>query len=155
MSDTAHPGTPQPSGGQLVVFSVAGDEYALPIGKVQEIIRYIDPRPVGSTDAWIVGVISLRGKIIPVFDLGLRLGHAPNCGPDAKIVIVDSDGGTAGIVVDDVADVLTIDAAHVDSAPEIATDFMAAIAQVGERLVVVLDAEVLFGRLDLIAAAAA
>jgi purine-binding chemotaxis protein CheW len=155
MSDTAHPGSPPIGGGQLVVFSVAGDEFALPIAKVQEIIRYIEPRQVGGADASIAGVISLRGKIIPVFDLALRLGHAAHREPDAKIVIVDSDAGTAGIVVDDVADVLTIDAAHLDDAPDIATAFMAAIAQVGERLVVVLDAEVLFGGLDLIAAAAA
>ena len=59
---------------QLVVFSLGDEEYALPITDVQEIIRYAEPRAVASESPWIKGVISLRGKIIPVCDLATRLG---------------------------------------------------------------------------------
>ena len=59
---------------QLVVFSIGSEEYALPIGAVHEIIRYTEPRTVTSDVPWIRGVIGLRGKIIPIYDLASRMG---------------------------------------------------------------------------------
>jgi hypothetical protein len=59
---------------QLVVFSLGDEEYALPIADVHEIIRYTEPRSVASSVDWVRGVISLRGKIVPVYDLASRLG---------------------------------------------------------------------------------
>ncbi|MGO9957953.1 MAG: chemotaxis protein CheW [Solirubrobacteraceae bacterium] len=50
---------------QLVVFTLCGEQYALPIAHVQEIIRYTQPRPVASSDCWVRGVLNLRGKIVP------------------------------------------------------------------------------------------
>lgn len=140
-------------GGQLVVFSLGDDEYALPIQKVQEIIRYTEPRAVAADEAWIAGVISLRGKIVPVCDLTQRLGLGAHPRTDAKIVIVDGANGTAGIIVDDVAEVLTVAADAVDSVPTAGRDFLQAIAKLGDRLVVVLDPDRLFGDAELAAAA--
>ena len=59
---------------QLVIFSLHGEQYALPITTVQEIIRHTEPRSLASSTPWIKGVINLRGKIIPVCDLAGRLG---------------------------------------------------------------------------------
>ena len=59
---------------QLVVFSIGSEEYALPIGAVHEIIRFTEPRSVASDVPWIRGVIGLRGKIIPIYDLASRMG---------------------------------------------------------------------------------
>src|SRR5919197_5555904 len=81
---------------QLVVFSLGEEEYALPITQVQEIIRYTEPRAVASEAPWIRGVISLRGKIIPVCDLAARLGLEIKGGERANIVIVETESGTAG-----------------------------------------------------------
>ena len=64
---------PETSSNQLVVFSLGSEEYALPIGAVHEIIRYTEPRRVASSEPWIRGVIGLRGKIIPIFDLAARM----------------------------------------------------------------------------------
>ena len=50
---------------QLVIFTLGAEDYALPIKKVQEIIRYTEPRSVASNDSSVRGVISLRGKIVP------------------------------------------------------------------------------------------
>jgi purine-binding chemotaxis protein CheW len=75
---------------QLVVFSLGDEEYALPITDVQEIIRYTEPRAVASEAPWIRGVISLRGKIIPVCDLAARLGLPADGEPHANIVIVET-----------------------------------------------------------------
>jgi purine-binding chemotaxis protein CheW len=127
---------------QLVVFSLGGEEYALPIGSVHEIIRYTEPRTVASDAAWIRGVIGLRGKIIPIFDLASRMGlQDPGSG---KIVIVESGTGQVGVVVDEVEEVLTISSEQLEDGP--ASDAIDAIAKIGDRLVVLLDPEGLFAR---------
>jgi purine-binding chemotaxis protein CheW len=123
---------------QLVVFALGEEEYALPIQQVQEIIRYSEPRAVASADPWIRGVISLRGKIIPVFDLGLRLGVHAEPGDNQKIVIVETDAGTAGVVVDEVEEVLTVEASQLDEVPGAGSDAIDAIAKIEDRLVVLL-----------------
>ena len=128
----------QPMSQQLVVFALGEEEYALPIQQVQEIIRYSEPRAVASAEPWIRGVISLRGKIIPVFDLGLRLGVHAEPGEHQKIVIVETDAGTAGVVVDEVEEVLTVEASQLDEVPGAGSDAIDAIAKIDDRLVVLL-----------------
>jgi purine-binding chemotaxis protein CheW len=123
---------------QLVVFSLGEEEYALPITHVQEIIRYTEPRGVASQTPWIKGVISLRGKIVPVYDLASRLGLQTST--DAyKIVIVESGDDMAGVVVGDVEEVLTVTSADLDEVPAAGAACIKAIAKVGDRLVVLLD----------------
>lgn len=123
---------------QLVVFALGREEYALPIQQVQEIIRYSEPRAVSSAEPWIRGVISLRGKIVPVFDLGLRLGLHAEPAQDQKIVIVETDNGTAGVIVDEVEEVLTVDAGQLEEVPGAGSDAIDAIAKIDDRLVVLL-----------------
>ncbi|MCK9247708.1 MAG: chemotaxis protein CheW [Solirubrobacteraceae bacterium] len=129
---------------QLVAFTLGAEEYALPIDEVQEIIRYTPPRSVAATDDAVRGVIALRGKIVPVHDLDRQLGLPSRDGEPTKIVMVESAGGHVGIVVDDVTEVLTVDASQIEPAPMSAAA-VAGIAQVGDRLVVVLDTAALFG----------
>ena len=102
---------------QLVIFSLGAEEYALPITRVQEIIRYTEPRSVASQTAWIRGVINLRGKIVPVCDLALRLGLPTERAESAKIVIVETQIGTAGVIVDDVEEVLTVSDEQLEAFP--------------------------------------
>src|SRR3978361_2101865 len=81
---------------QLVVFSLGEEEYALPITQVHEIIRFTEPRSVSSADPGVRGVISLRGKILPVYDLATRLGVEHADVSEAKIVIVETADDMAG-----------------------------------------------------------
>jgi purine-binding chemotaxis protein CheW len=133
--------------GQLVVFSLGEEEYALPISYVHEIIRYTEPRTVASDDPSVCGVISLRGKILPVFDLATRLGLKTERSERAKIVIVETgnDGSSslAGIVVDDVEEVLTVDEDQLDTegGSGVIGDAVDAIAKIDDRLVVLLSPE--------------
>jgi purine-binding chemotaxis protein CheW len=131
---------------QLVVFSLGEEEYALPITQVHEIIRFTEPRSVASTDPSVRGVISLRGKILPVYDLATRLGvqHAEN-DAEAKIVIVETAEDMAGVVVDDVEEVITIDGDALDDAPTAGGRGIDGIAKIGDRLVVLLDPEGIVG----------
>jgi purine-binding chemotaxis protein CheW len=142
--------------GQIVVFSLGDEEYALPIEQVQEIIRYAEPRSIASDSPSIRGVISLRGKIVPVCDLASHVGSV-NTHDDAggKVVIVETGESTAGILVDDVAEVLTISAEDVDDVPTASSDAINGIAKVGDRLIVLLDTAGIFGGIDLDVAAAA
>jgi purine-binding chemotaxis protein CheW len=125
---------------QLVVFSLGEEEYALPITQVHEIIRYTEPRSVASSDPSVRGVISLRGKILPVYDLATRLGVEHADVSEAKIVIVETAQDMAGVIVDDVEEVITIDAEQIGEAP-IGGRGIDGIAKIGDRLVVLLDPE--------------
>jgi len=137
---------------QLVIFSLGSEEYALPITRVQEIIRYTEPRSVASQTAWIRGVINLRGKIVPVCDLALRLGLPTEREESAKIVIVETQIGTAGVIVDDVEEVLTVDEEQLEAVPSADADYVEAIAKVDDRLAILLNPDGLFAGVDIAAA---
>ena len=129
---------PNDSTMQLVVFSLGDEEYALPITHVQEIIRYTEPRGVASQTPWVKGVISLRGKIVPVYDLASRLNLTVDS-PSSKIVMVESGDDMAGVIVGDVEEVLTLTSDDLDEVPAAGAACIQAIAKVGDRLVVLLD----------------
>ena len=140
MSDTSISTTQQ-----LVVFSLGSEEYALPIGSVQEIIRYAEPRSVVSEAAWIRGVIGLRGKIVPIYDLAARLGLMVES-EAGKIVIVETGAEPVGVMVDDVEEVLTVAADQLEDVAAAESDSIDAIAKIGDRLVILLSPEGLFAR---------
>src|SRR6201990_1801349 len=123
---------------QLVVFSLGSEEYALPIGAVHEIIRFTEPRTVASEVPWIRGVIGLRGKIIPIFDLPSRMGLQATDSESGKIVIVETATGQAGIVVGDVEEVLTVTTEQLEDVPTADRETIEAIAKIGDRLVILL-----------------
>jgi purine-binding chemotaxis protein CheW len=124
---------------QLVVFSLAEHEYALEIARVQEIIQYQAPSPVAADGGWIRGVIDLRGKIVPVCDLAVRLGFTDTEATTGIILIVDTADGSAGFIVDQVQEVLATDPEQHEPAPAAAADFIAGIAKIEDRLVMLLD----------------
>ena len=140
---------------QLVVFSLGGEEYALPIGAVHEIIRFTEPRSVASDQPWIHGVIGLRGKIIPIYDLAARMGLPATQEELGKIVIVETGTGQAGVVVGDVEEVLTVNADQLEDIPTTGNDAINSIAKIGDRLVVLLDPEGLFAPVQIDDAVAA
>jgi purine-binding chemotaxis protein CheW len=131
---------------QLVVFSLGSEEYALPIGSVHEIIRFTEPRTVASDAAWIRGVIGLRGKIIPIFDLASRMELESGSTEPGKIVIVESGTGQVGVMVDEVEEVLTVTSEQLEDVPRAASDAIEAIARIEDRLVILLNPAGLFAR---------
>lgn len=139
---------------QLVVFSLGEEEYALPITQVQEIIRYAEPRSVASDVPWVRGVISLRGKIVPVYDLASRLGLASERGERQKIVIVETASDMAGVVVDDVEEVLTVEEGQIEDVPTAGTDAIESIVKIGDRLVILLNPTGIFASAAELATAA-
>jgi purine-binding chemotaxis protein CheW len=131
---------------QLVVFSLGAEEYALPIGAVHEIIRFTEPRAVASDAEWIRGVIGLRGKIIPIFDLAARMGLVNLSAAPGKIVIVETGTDQVGVIVDDVDEVITVTSDMLEDVPTASRDTIDSIAKVDDRLVILLNPEGLFAR---------
>ena len=123
---------------QLVVFTLGGEHYALAIEDVQEIIRYAEPRSVAARVAWVRGVISLRGRILPIYDIAARIGIPSQIGEQAKIVIVEAGPDTAGVIVDSVEEVLTVTEDQFENAPGADPDLIKAIVRIEDRLVLVL-----------------
>jgi purine-binding chemotaxis protein CheW len=132
----------------LVVFTLGTEEYGLPIQQVHEIIRYTEPRAVASRVEWVRGVISLRGRILPVFDLAARLGIKCELGDQAKIVIVESGNESAGVIVDGVEEVLTVAPEQIEEVPGADTTLIDSIAKLGDRLVVLLQPSTIFATAD-------
>lgn len=125
---------------QLVVCALGAEQYGLPIAQVREIVRFTAPRPVASELPWMRGVIGLRGRLVPVYDLAVRLGVAvasAGSAPSetAKIVIVEVGAQTVGLLVDDVVEVLTVAEAQLEDVPSGSGQ----IVRLGDRLVLLLD----------------
>jgi purine-binding chemotaxis protein CheW len=126
----------------VVVFTLGGERYALPIARVQEVIRHAHPRPVGSRVPFVAGVIELRGRIVPVCDVAARVGARAARSDQQKIVIVDLAGGQAGVLVDAVDEVVTVPESQLAPVPaEIRTAWLSNIARLSDELVMVLDPE--------------
>lgn len=135
---------------QLVVFCLGSAEYAVRISCVQEIIRYLPPRPMPGGAPGVEGVINLRGRIIPVIDLRRILGSDGVRPDDAKIVIVDVGDATLGMEVDEVSEVLTVGATDCEPAPPsmddgTGTGVIQAVVKLEGRLLVELDLDRLLG----------
>ncbi|HWE09038.1 MAG TPA: chemotaxis protein CheW [Solirubrobacteraceae bacterium] len=129
---------------QLVVFTLGAEHYALPIHAVNEIIRYAEPRSVASRSDWVRGVISLRGRIVPVYDVATRLGLTSQLTEQSKIVIVEAGAETAGVIVDSVEEVLTVSDDQIEEAPGADSTMIEAIIRIDDRLVVLLTLNTIF-----------
>jgi purine-binding chemotaxis protein CheW len=108
---------------------------------------------VASRTDWVRGVISLRGRIVPVYDVAARLGINSNLGDDAKIVIVEAGAETAGVIVDAVEEVLTVSDEQIEAVPGADTNLIDSIARVDDRLIVLLTLGTIFANPDLAVAA--
>ena len=95
---------------QLLTFVLDGSPYAVPVERVREIVRVRPIAPVPRLPGDVCGVISLRGEILEVIDLRLRLRlHATPAGRASRIIVAHAaDGGVAGLLVDGVSEVLNV-----------------------------------------------
>lgn len=135
---------------QCVVFSIGNEHYGIDIFQVREIIRVPAVTHVPGAPDDVQGVINLRGGVIPILDLRKRfgLGDAGVREQDRRIVVVEFDEQTLGIVVDGVSEVLEIDAGAIEPpSPYVMSAHshaIAGIAKLGERLIILLELEALF-----------
>lgn len=127
---------------QLVIFRLAEEEYALPITKVQEINRLTPVTRLPEAPAFMEGVINLRGRIIPVLDLRKRFSLPAVETEETRIMIVDVEGQTVGMVVDSVNEVVRLPRTSVEPPPPafiIDARYIEGVGKMDGRLLILLD----------------
>lgn len=124
--------------GKYLTFFLADEEYGIQILKVQEIIGMMAVTTIPRTPEFILGVINLRGKIIPVVDLRQKLAMPKvETTEETCIIVVRTRGIETGVLVDRVSHVMDIEAADVDESPNfgdrVDTAFLLGIGRVDDR----------------------
>lgn len=138
---------------QLVTFALGNEDYAVDILKVQEINRMKEITRVPNSPAYVEGVINLRGKVIPVVSLRRKFGlEDRENDTQSRIMIMDIQGITMGLIVDAVSEVLRVPSNIVEPTPpmtsNISTEFIKGIAKLEDRLIILLDMDRLIGKSD-------
>jgi purine-binding chemotaxis protein CheW len=135
---------------QLVLFSLGNEEYAVSITQVKEIIQYKGATKIPSTPEYMEGVINLRGKVIPVIDLALRLDLAAAKASDKRALIIETAEREIGLVVDEVSEVVRIQDSAIEPAPPgTGNGYIRGIGKEGDRLLILLNVDHLFGEQEL------
>jgi purine-binding chemotaxis protein CheW len=135
---------------QYLTFSLLGEEYAVGILKVREILEYDTVTRVPKAPAWVRGAINLRGRVVPVVDLAVRFGQPPaEISKRTCIVILDVDvEGTptvVGILADSVSQVIDLRPEEIEPPPSFGTkvrvDELVGVAPVGKKFALILDVD--------------
>lgn len=139
---------------QFLTLRLGTEEYAIDIMQVQEIRSYEQPISMVNSPSFVKGVINLRGVIVPIVDLRLKLRLSRVEYNDFTVVIVlKLLDHVVGAVVDGVSDVVSFSAQSVKPAPqfESALDarFILGLAHVGERMLIVMNMEALMGNAEI------
>ena len=135
---------------QYITFMIAGEEYAISLLKVKEIIEYDTVTPVPKTPEWVRGVINLRGSVVPVIDLAVKFRlPASVAGRLTCIVITEvACGGEAtimGVMADSVRQVIDLKPEDVEHPPTFGTrvkvDYLLGMARSGKKFCLILNTE--------------
>ena len=143
-----------PAGGKFLAFSIGREEYGLPVLKVREIIKVMDITHVPQVEPYVLGVINLRGKVIPVIDLRRKFGFDPQAPTDRTCIIVaevvlTSSTVLMGVVVDSVSEVINVAAHEIEQPPDFggqrANDYLLGLAKIKGGVKILLDLDRVLG----------
>lgn len=129
---------------QLVGLKLGDEEYAIDVLKIQEIIRTVEITIVPRSDSYVLGVMNLRGKVIPVIDLRVRFNlDKMDFDKSTRIINVHFEKENIGFVVDEVTQVIRISRSMVEPTPPlvgaIGQEYILGICKYNERLILLLD----------------
>jgi purine-binding chemotaxis protein CheW len=140
---------------QVVVFSVGEEEFGVNINEVREIHRMEQVTHIPNTAPYVRGVINLRGSIIVVVDLAMRLGLASKeADKNTRIIVIEVNDSTVGMIVDSATEVLRLSSEQVRPPPGVITEridanYIEGVGVVGERLLILLDLAKVLGEQEL------
>lgn len=145
---------------QLVSFRLAQEEYGIEITKVQEIILMGEITRVPQTPDYIKGLINLRNTVIPIVDLRLRFGlDQEPAGDETRIMVVNVQGKTIGIIVDAVSEVLRISPEQIAAPPPtvagLGREYLTGLVKFEKRLLIMLDIDKILSESEVTQVAAA
>jgi purine-binding chemotaxis protein CheW len=135
---------------ELLTFTLGEESYGIDILKVQEIRGYETVTRIANTPDFIKGVINLRGHIVPIVDLRIKLGLGEaRYDKGTVVIILNVLKRVVGVVVDSVSDVITIPVSSVNPAPEfgsvLGTQYILGLATIESQMLIVIDIEGLIG----------
>lgn len=130
---------------QFVTFKLQDEEFAIEVLEVQEIIRPLDITRVPKCAGFIEGVISLRGKVIPIINMRKRfdLPLSENT-DDSRVIVVDVDGKAAGLIVDSVSEICRLGPDSIEPRPAsvgngVDKEYIKGVGKQDDRLIVLLE----------------
>lgn len=144
---------------QMVLFELGAEIYGLDIATVHEIIRMQPITRVPKAPFYVEGVINLRGKVIPVIDMGKRFGlEKVERAKNNRIVVVNVHDTIIGIIVDAVTEVIRIPVDSIEPISDIITaaksDYLSGIAKLTDKMVILLELDKLLSGDNLLASLA-
>ena len=141
---------------QFVVFKTGIEEYAIPILKVNEIIRLkgITITEVPNTPKYIMGIINLRGEVIPIMDLRMKFNMPPKKPDDNhRVIIGNLQNKSIGFMVDSVSEVAQMEENDITQPPEEISDtnskYITGVAKYKDRIFMILDIGIITNDKDL------
>ncbi|WP_031513718.1 chemotaxis protein CheW [Desulfofalx alkaliphila] len=130
------------SEGQLVVFQLSDQKYALPIEETQEIIRMTEVTRIPNGSYYLEGIINLRGTILPVINLNRRLGlPEKEADEETRIMVVENKGQKVGMIVDCVLEVGRYSESEIEPPTSVGDnmDFLRGVVKKDDQLWLLLD----------------
>ncbi len=142
------------AGGEFLTFRLGAEEYGIDILQVQEIRSYEQPTRIANAPPFVKGVVNLRGVIVPIVDLRLKLAcETAEYNSFTVVIVLNVKGRVVGAVVDSVSDVLELGAGTVKPAPEMSTavdtSFITGIGSINERMLILMDIEALMSSAEM------
>ena len=145
---------------QYLTFLIAGEEHAISILKVREIIEFDVVTTIPNTPPWVKGVINLRGSVIPIIDLAVKFGLPKSTTTKLSCVVITEVrmGGETlvlGVLADSVSQVVDLTADDVEAAPAFGTrvklDYLLGMGTLGKKFCLILDIDKVLSVNELIA----
>lgn len=135
---------------QFVCFKLAEEQYAIDITKVQEVLRVPKVTPVPQMPDFVLGVVNIRGKVVPVFDLHKKFKLPDNqMNEQTKILVANIEGFLISFVIDEILDNIKLDMKKVDPTPnvkmKIQKECIRGIGVIEGRMIIILDLDSLNG----------
>ena len=129
---------------QLISFTLSDEDYGVDIQTVKEVIRKKDIIRLPKAPAFVKGVINLRGDVIPIIDLRERFNMEQQDYTNmTRVIVVEVDGRSIGMVVDSVSHVLRIESGQIEPPPpcvgKVSEEYIRGVGKVEERLIVLLN----------------
>ena len=146
---------------QYLTFALANDVFAIDVIKTREVLDFAEVTKVPQTPDYMLGVINLRGSVVPIIDMRVKFGmNKVELTRDSSIIVVeiDVDGEpvTIGALVDEVCEVLDMDASQIEQSPRIGTklnnEFISGMGNLADKFVIILDINKVFTANELVTA---
>ena len=138
---------------QYLTFTLDGEQYALSVHKVREVLEYTKVTKIPKTAAYMKGVINLRGQGVPVIDLRSKFGlPVKENTKDTSIIVMEVEGNDGGVVLgalaDSVQEVIELEPSQIEPPPRfgtrLATEFILGMGKKDDRFIIILDIDKIF-----------